>query len=94
MRHRSPSYLEWIHRQRCARCNSDRGIEASHMGPGGTGKVGDIWCLPMCGKCHRAAPDSVHGLGGVRPWEKQHGVVAARLCMQYLEKYLTEGNSL
>ena len=65
------------------------------MGSGGLGsKVGDIWCLPMCADCHRAAPESVHGLGGVRPWEKHHGVVAARLCMLYLEKYLTEGNSL
>lgn len=88
-------YLKWIRLQPCCACGRLMESEASHMGPGGSGKGSDTWALPMCGACHRNGSDSVHRLGGVRRWKELHpDFDVAAACMEYVERYLSEGNKL
>jgi hypothetical protein len=61
---RDPRYRAWIRSLPCATCGTSIGVEACHTGPHALGqKASDYSCIPLCGDCHRMAPDAYHRVG-------------------------------
>lgn len=75
---KSPTHLSFVRRLPCLRCGSF-GVEAAHVRYGdpahGKGKTAafrkpdDCWTVPLCGWCHRLAPDAQHNSNERLWWE-------------------------
>ena len=75
---RSPKYLALVRSQPCCVCGSWRGVESAHTGPHGIGqKASDYDAVPLCRKCHRTGPESLHKLGPLK-FATAHGFDARK----------------
>lgn len=71
-------YLDFIRSLSCLRCLNDTSTEAAHYRSSdgrigkqnpGSRKPPDFMVLPLCGSCHRTAPDAQHTVGETAFWE-------------------------
>jgi hypothetical protein len=85
---RDAGYLRFIRGLPCSCCESQRGIEAAHMGPHGMGqKSSDLSAIPLCRKHHRTGADSYHELGPVAFAEAHPKLDVTRLIVRLNAAY-------
>lgn len=72
-----PIYLALIRQLPCLCCGLDPCGEAAHVRlqsaahgkrGGMARKPADAWAAPLCGSCHREAPDALHRVGELTFW--------------------------
>jgi hypothetical protein len=92
--YRSEAYREWLRERRCVWCARSPSV-AHHedLGQKAMGaKVSDLHCIPLC--------VSQHGIEGCHDKRHRIGVSyfegwdIARVCLSYINQYLSEGNKL
>lgn len=89
-RWRCPRYLRWVASLPCARCKSERSVQAHHFkGTGGMSgtalKAPDHWTMPLCSTCH----DELHRSMSKREYSQQYEW-AARTMALFIES-MVEG---
>ena len=82
-----PKYRAFVREHACCCCGSWKFVEAAHIGPHAySQKASDRMCAPLCSKCHRTEPWSLHQLGRQR-FEAMHYVDLIGVVVKLNEEY-------
>ncbi len=88
--YRNKKFLDWVKSKPCLACGSV-GVDPHHMATGGTGlKCSDLFCIPLCRKCHTLVEDGFWQLLELR-YAFTESVAWRRVAEQMQEWFLKKG---